>query len=340
MTAFAEDMKSAQVEWRRTRLSNQTPGRQNNREYDHILPSAHWQLNLWPEIAEGGTSALQAYLHDGAIRKHTGAHNLLSSWTLCANLYFPFRDADGKSLLAGFLREFISSDIQTVTAIELEYEAPDPNLKPAVLLGETDGARGAGQTSPDVAFEIRTSNGPGVVLVESKFTEYHFYACSGRKKTPRGRVPNPDTSRCLDASSVLRAPQTKCHLVVWGRAYWKHLAPVTNPDAISSLKCCPAAFDGYQLFRQQALAEGLANSGAFPVVFSCVAYDSRNQDLMHCLRVSTGLQDIKHDWPQLFRGKSRFAVFTHQQWVSWVDAHASRSRSSWLHYVRDRYGMF
>ena len=339
VTAFAEEMKASQVRWRRNHLSNQVRGRQNKREYDHILPLSDWELNLWPGIATGTTSSLPKYLYDNRIRKHTGAHNLLSSWTLCANLYFPFRDPAGRSLLAGFLRESVSSDIDVVTAIELEYESPNPRLKPAVLLGETDGGRGAGQTSPDMAFEVQTSRGAGVILVESKFTEHHFYRCSGRKKKPVGRIPNPDTSRCLNPLVVLSAPQTQCHLNSWDRLYWSHLAPVANRDALASLKCCPAAFDGYQLFRQQALAEALAQSGAFATVLSCVAYDSRNGVLMHCLRQSTGLEDIERGWQHLFPGKSRFATFTHQQWVRWVASHASDARADWLDYVRDRYGI-
>jgi hypothetical protein len=74
-------------------------------------------------------------------------------------------------------------------------------------------------------------------------------------------------------------------------------------------------------------------------VLSCVAYDSRNGVLMHCLRQSTGLEDIERGWQHLFPGKSRFATFTHQQWVRWVASHASDARADWLDYVRDRYGI-
>jgi len=55
MTAFAEEMKASQVQWRRSHLSNQVRGSQNNREYDHILPRSDWELNLWPGIASGST---------------------------------------------------------------------------------------------------------------------------------------------------------------------------------------------------------------------------------------------------------------------------------------------
>ncbi len=339
MIEFTEAMKSSQIKWRRSHLSIQTPGRQNNRAYEYILPWQHWALNLWPALAEQGPTSLPQYLHENRIRKHTGSHNLLSSWALCANLYFPFRDPSGLALLASYLREYVSPDIGAVTSVELEYEATDPGLKPIVLLGETDGGRGAGQTSPDVAFEVRTSAGIGVVLVESKFTEHHFYPCSGRKKRPGGRAPNPDVKRCLDPVAILRSPQAQCHLTSWGRKYWTFLAPVADPGAMVDLKCCPAAFDGYQLFRQHALAEALAGSRRFASVFSCVAYDSRNTDLMHCLDRSTGLRDITREWNRLFKGGSRFVAFTHQSWASWVASNAAHERSSWLGYIHDRYGI-
>ena len=339
MTAFAEEMKASQVRWRRGHLSNQVRGRQNNREYDHILPWSDWELNLWPGIADGTDCSLPKYLREGRLGKHAGAHSLVSSWTLCANLYFPFRDPSGRSLLAGFLREALSPEIEDVTAIELEYESPDPRFRPPVLLGETDGGRGAGQTSPDLAFEVQTSRGAGVILVESKFTEHHFYRCSGRKKKPRGRIPNPDPSRCLDPLAVVSSPQTQCHLDSWDRLYWSHLSAVANRREFASLKCCPAAFDGYQLFRQQALAEALAQAAPFASVWSCVAYDSRNGTLMHSLHRSTGVEAVDRDWQRLFPGKAHFATFTHQQWVTWVASHEGIVRADWLTYVRNRYGI-
>ena len=318
MLSFVETMKSDQIRWRRANLSNLVRGRQNRREYDHILPREAWELNLWPGMTDAAGIPLPVYLQQEHIRKHTGSHNLLSSWVLAANLYFPFRGPEGRRLLAGFLRESIAEEIRDVFQIELEYESPDPALAPPTLLGETDGGRGAGQTSPDLAFEVDTLHGPGVVLVESKFTEHNFYSCSGRKKNPEGRTPNPDPSRCMDADAVASDPDRQCHLPTWGRLYWKHLAPVANLPSFRSLKCCPAAFGAYQLFRQQALAEGFAASGKYALVVSAVAYDAQNVDLITSTARTTGIQDIRTDWGGLFRGRARFAVFTHQDWVKWV----------------------
>ena len=217
----------------------------------------------------------------------------------------------------------------------MEY-AECGKLHPSVLLGEGGGSRGAGQTSPDLALLV--NEGQGLVLVENKFVEHSFYSCSAH--SPKGsarRAGNPDPSRCDKASAVLDDPQSMCHQVVWGRRYWEYLAPVANRERISSLRCCPAARAGYQLFRQQALAEGIAASGKYDMVLSCVALDERNDTLQGCLR-STGIADVR-DWGDLLRGRARFAVFTHQQWVAWVRTHNRDGLwADWLSYVESRYG--
>lgn len=337
---FYYQMREDQLEWRRHNCSNQEHGKQNGGEHEHVLPIDTWELNLWSGIDSQSEHSLPDYLKENRIRKHTGSHNLLSSWALCANLYFPFRCETGYEMLAGFLRQFISPEIKSVSCVELEYELEDTALQPDVLLGEMDGGRGTGQTSPDVAFLVETENGTGVILLECKFTEHRFYTCSGRKSKPRNGNPNRDLNRCLNVAAILDDPHKQCHLYEWKRKYWDHLQPVANSQEISQLKACPAAFDGYQLFRQQSLAEGIAQSDKFALVVSAVAYDKRNTRLMLSLNRSTGITDIRSVWSSLFTGKAGFSTFTHQAWVDWVREHDQKGQwKEWLEYIAKRYGM-
>lgn len=181
-SVFKDNERSLQIEWRARSGLPMTPGWHVRARYDHVLPPHQWTLGLWPGIrSENATSGevdLPAYLIENNIKRHTGSHNLLSSWILCANLYFPFRSAVGRALLAQFLAATISENILEVVSVELEYEGKG-DLHPSPLLGEDSGGRGTGQTSPDIAFVVRTANGSGIVLVESKYTEHWFYACSG-----------------------------------------------------------------------------------------------------------------------------------------------------------------
>ncbi|KKK83326.1 hypothetical protein LCGC14_2794530, partial [marine sediment metagenome] len=88
---------------------------------------------------------------------------------------------------------------------------------------------------------------------------------------------NPDPSRCMDLPDL----PGRCYLLSWqrgrraNRRYWKYLR--LSDKGRQTLARCPAATGGYQLFRQQALAEAIARHGPYDLVVSCVAYDERNR---------------------------------------------------------------
>lgn len=340
MGRFYDEICAKQIDWRRNNPALPTEwGVQNRKRKEHILPRDSWPANLWEPIAGTDDRSVLRYLDEQHKNGHSGTHNLLSSWVLCANLYYPFRGEIGRQTLAEFLRANVSSTIIGVHCVELEYQHKELALRPAALLGEMDGSPGNGQTSPDVAFHVETKSGRGIVLVECKFVEHSFYRCTGRNLNVRNPVRNEDTSRCKNAAAVLQAPEKQCHLVIWKRRYWEHLKPVIAPDAWAELKACPAAFGGYQLFRQQALAEGIAHCSTLALVVSAVAFDSRNQELVRCMARSTGIHDFRTDWGKLFRGQTQFATFTHQAWVQWVREHNQSGRwTDWLNYVENRYG--
>lgn len=337
--SFHEKMRTWQVTWRNTQgnVESREWGWQNGRQYEHILPSAKWEQGLWPGIRNGAPNPLPEYIHRSGIHAHQGKHNLMSSWVLCANLYFPFgQTAGGRALLAGFLRAHVSPDVQTVDELHLEYAEVGP-LHPSTLLGESGGSRGSGQTSPDLALQVNGRR--GLILIENKLVEHSFYPCSARRTTSsEDRPGNPDPYRCLNVANVLANHSRECHQCVWGRRYWDILRPVANESAIRALKCCPAAHAGYQLLRQHALAVGIARSGKYREVMSCVALDERNDALITCLK-RTGITDLESGWAALFIGGAAFKVFTHQDWVRWVRQHGDLSIwQSWLTYVMDRYG--
>ena len=107
---------------------------------------------------------------------------------------------------------------------------------------------------------------------------------------------------------------------------------------VGELSSCPAATGGYQLLRQHALALAIADHRRETLVVSAVAYDGRNEGLMRCLTRSTGLKDIRTDWPRLFGDQVIFKTFTHQSWVTWVAKHdTSGNWSDWVQYVSRRY---
>lgn len=339
MNAFDQEMTQHQVQWRRANVKSLEPGYQNGRPYPWILPPRLWEEGLWPGIRSGSLHSLPAYLAANGIEKHTGAHNLKSSWVLCANLYFPFGRPEGLDILTGFLRAQVSPLIESVVGVELEFALPFP-LDPQALLGEPEGGRrGANQTSPDVAFLVRTSGGRGLILTENKLVEHSFYPCSGRKRSAQNRHP----SACLDWPGLQASLRAQCWQLHWGdkgggnRRYWDHFK--LSEKGRAALRQCPAATAGYQLFRQQALAEAIADSGEYDLIVSCVAYDARNDTLRRCLR-PTGVEDFSTGWGPLLEGKAQFRTFTHQEWVSWVRSHDAGGRwTDYLRYVEGRYDL-
>ncbi len=332
MADFDHYMNDYQTHWRHDHLENSEEGEQHQKRRPWILPRELWEEGLWYNIRSGHDNSLPAYLDSTGVQKHDGVHNLKSSWVQCANLYFPFRE--GREIIASFLHEHVSPLIETVDQVELEW-AEKPPLDPATLLGEPHGQRGKNQTSPDIAFVV--NGGKGIVLTENKFTEHSFYPCSGRKRT----YGNPDPQRCMNLNKVTNDTANQCYMLKWNngrrtnRKYWDYLK--FTGEGFTTLKCCPAATAGYQLFRQQALAEALAQTVNYKFVISSVAYDNRNQTLIECLK-STGVNDFAKSWGTLFEGKAKFAVFTHQQWVEWVHKHDPHGMwQDWLKYVTKRY---
>lgn len=249
MKDFDQWMTRQQVSWRATHIACTEWGEQNRKRYPWILPAELWEEGLWQGIRSNSPHPLPDYLRINKVQKHSGVHNLKSSWMLCANLYFPFgASSEGRALLAGFLLSHVSPEIHSVNAIELEY-AEGGDLHPSVLLGETGGGRGAGQTSPDLGLLV--NEGRGLVLLENKFLEHSFYQCSARRTNSSSiRAGNPDSSRCDNALTVASDPKSQCHQAFWGRRYWQHLAPVVealpqNPKLPQKSKRCPKTISGW-----------------------------------------------------------------------------------------------
>jgi hypothetical protein len=329
---FYGKQKKHQIEWRKDNISIKEWGTQNGREYSHIIPRENWEETLWNGIRDD----VKRFLTEKEVQAHTGTHNLLSSWVNCANLYFPVRnEQEFKRLMLGFLQERIDANIHAIENVELEF-ALNGELSPEKVLGEIGGKRGSGQTSPDVAFLVQYKNERGIVLTESKYTEHNFYKCSARTTEESERRPaNPDPSRCLQSANGLDY-RTICHQMVWGRKYWDNLKLSEHGKEV--LKMCPAATAGYQMFRQQSLAEAIASKSEFDLVVSAVAFDGRNQPLITSNQPS-GVKDFQTEWGGLFEGKALFKTWTHQEWVEYVRQNGEEKVSKeWVNYINKRYG--
>jgi len=333
-------MREYQILWKKKFLPHITKkGYQNGKAYDHIIPRSLKEENFYLPIRKELFDKENGYLAQNHIQPHTGIHNLLSSWTVCANMYWPFNNQEGKKLLSRWLSKETKLDVLEISQIELEYEDPVPGLNPGNLLGEnSQGKRGSGQTSPDLAIKFKTSNSEnGILLIESKFTEHSFYVCSGyQKKTMTKNVPNPNKDRCLDTGLVLSSEFKECHLNVWGRKYWNLIGMDADRSVFVSLKRCPMSTSCYQLFRQQALAKGFKDH--YDIVVSCVVSDERNTILVNSGK-SVGLSSFPEGWKKLFPSLP-FYWFTHNSWYKFVKGNNPNGIwDKWLEYIGIRYDL-
>lgn len=330
--SFREQQKNIQEKWKHGHISNPKCGIQNGGKYSHIIPKKIWLETVWPGIK----GELPKYLASHKIQPHTGIHNLLSSWVVSANLYFPIRlHSSLKELMVKFLNSKLNVSITCISEVELEFAFED-NLSPSQLLGEVGGSRGSGQTSPDVAFLVSIGNESGLILTECKFTEHSFYPCSARREESKGdKEGNQDPSRCMKRANGYNY-RNICQQSVWKRKYWDLLKLSEYGEKV--LTRCPAATAGYQLFRQQALAAGILSNSSFNLVASTVAFDERNTSLVKSLR-STGVEDFQTDWGKLFAGEVVFKTWTHQEWVQFVrNNQVDNEWDDWLNYLKERYG--
>jgi hypothetical protein len=330
---FRDEQIKLHLSWREKQEISKEYGSQNGKIRSWIVPKTEWKKTIWIQLEK----SLSDYLLKEQVQHHVGVHNLLSSWVLCSNLYFGICINDKfKELFRQFLEKKLEMSIKVVNKIYLEF-AMDGNLSPANLLGEPEGKRGSRQTSPDVAVSFTGEDKNILLLIECKYTEHSFYNCSGRKrKTGLGLTPNPNPERCLTKEPIENI-QNNCHQILWGRKYWDFLR--ISEYGKNTLIKCPASIGGYQLIRQQALAEGILKSGKFSKVFSCVAYDGRNETLMESMKL-TGINSIKNEWKKLFNLKSDFITWEHQDWVEYVRKNNTEQfEKDWLKYMNERYGM-
>lgn len=328
MQNFIELMRDHQIKWRKKNLTHiKGNGEQNGRVYERILPWEYHMQNFYPGIQKD----LQEYVEKNKIRMHTGIHNLMSSWVLCANLYWPFRNSDGFNLLSQYLSNSSGIDINRIKELELEY-AEEGEFDPQHLLGEDAGIRGSGQTSPDLAIKFVTKdNKKGIFLIESKFTEHSFYVCSGYNKIKDGKLP-PDPAKCKNTAGIIQSDFQDCRLVTWKRKYWDLLKQDLNLDKFRYTKC-PMAVCCYQLFRQQALAKGLEKK--YDISISCVSVDSRNEKLINSPK-KIGLKPFPEGWKEIFP-RVNFLWLNHSNWFDFVKSHNNGMWDEWLEYMSERY---
>lgn len=75
------------INWRKFNIADTEWGNYNKKQYEHLVPKQNWSETIWIDIKDD----LIHYIRSNHIQTHTAVNSLISSWVLCANLYFPIR---------------------------------------------------------------------------------------------------------------------------------------------------------------------------------------------------------------------------------------------------------
>jgi hypothetical protein len=182
------------------------------------------------------------------------ARALHSSQCFAVNVFGP--TADDPALARAVLQHLLPKgrvDFRDSVSVKFEFTP----IGAPIWLGER-----RQPTQIDVYFAIdRSGLSIGHVLVEVKFSELRFSGCRGWESKANAPSPNPDRSRCLNSSAIVKAPQMNCWLAEnEGRHYWEIISRADSSisaHAIESIGPCPFRYGLYQMMRNRVLADEL-----------------------------------------------------------------------------------
>ncbi|MFB0533895.1 MAG: hypothetical protein ACETWR_02820 [Anaerolineae bacterium] len=336
--AFEQQEIFRQVAFKRQRwphLGDGSASKWPTHTYPHILPAGHERLAFYEPLAD---AILSYFGVDVAL--HSEVLNLKSSQAACLNFLFPFRqDLD---LAKSALRPFLPG-LREVTGIEFEYTGPPEVTK---WLGEPErGKRGLYRTSIDVAiFWIGRSKRKHITLVEWKYTERNFGACSAFQSASKD-----DRARCLSLNVAKdRDPARSCLLTAGGdrrsRRYWEHMeaAGISLP-AFASVQGCPFQGPFYQLMRQFLLAAYLRQAEKADEVEVVSIGFARNIELHKVPPQLRSLIDREEEgivgaWNAVLEGVPPLRHWTVEQFMARVRVNKIEGIDlGWRNYLRERY---
>ena len=240
------------------------------------------------------------------------------------------------------LRPFLPG-LREVTGIEFEYTGTP---KVTQWLGEPErGKRGLYRTSIDAAvFWVGRSKKRCITLVEWKYTERNFGACSAFQSAPKD-----DKARCraLDVARD-RDLARSCLLTTGGdrrsRRYWEHMeAAGISLSAFSNVQGCPFQGPFYQLMRQFLLAAYLQQTGEadqVDVVSIGFARNTKLDEVPSQLRslVDSGGEGVVGAWNAVLNGVPPMRHWTVEELMARVRVNKIEGIDlGWRNYLRERY---
>jgi len=304
--------------------------------YPHILPDGHVRKVYYEPIAD----KILQYLDVEDIALHTEALNLKSSQVACFNFLFPFRS--DLSLATRVLQPLLPG-LNSVTGIDFEYTGP---IEATKWLGEPlGGKRGQNRTSIDAAIfwndeDLRR----GAILIEWKYTEHNFGACSAfsnGNKEEKAICRSVSVAKDSDPAHHCLLTSGKRHR---SRRYWEHLERAgISLQEFSEVQGCPFQGPLYQLMRQYLLGAFLKKSNIVDQ-FKVVSMDFPGNKALH--RIPKHLHPMDQQdtskvidlWNKALHVDNKMRHITVEELMGHVD-NAGIIDTDWREYISERYGV-
>lgn len=295
-----------------------------SKDRPYVLPTREdWPLNLWPPLA---TPEHLALLDVRAKDLHRWVHHLQSSQAFALNLFGPLKIAAATDDPAWtWAREVFGPWFADVTDVTFEYPLDGDPLKEV----RPDSPH---RTRVDVA--VKHAGGRSVTLIEVKFTESEFGACSAARD-----ASDSPKSACTQPGWTL-ASSGACPLVKYGgRKYFELMKEsVVNVDALEGFggDGCPLRNGRYQVVRNLLIASRLKRSGLH-VRFAVAAPDATNNPRLHGPASIGPAPDMESFLSGLVQPDAIQTLFIAVERVIAGATSSSEAAASWRDYMKRKY---
>lgn len=261
------------IDWKRRSISAER-GVYRGREYDAILPA---ESDI-PAMIYRPIVPLLEQMQQGAFayKPHKFAHHAVSSQTACINLFMPLllsKSADTiLPTIAGAPDDFCSmARDRLFNGFCFEYWGQDIVEGSGLL---RDHSLQAG-TDADVAIAYHNTSGRfSLWLIEHKLSEKEFTECGAYNSRN-----NTTKSSCKGCSltDIAQEPERCYYHAVKGYRYWELIeSRIERYRGAVEMEGCPFRHGMNQLWRNQALAFALEDTGIYDRVTFSVCHHARN----------------------------------------------------------------
>lgn len=317
------------IDYKRSVLRIEEPGKYAGRKYDAVLPDEF--KGQLPHLYEPVRQRFIDHQQTFHFKTHKFADHMASSQIACANLFLPIM---AQPAVAPAILKAVKPDLASIATDQLDAgfriefwdEVQNDAAGQNGLLGDHNSTAG---TDADCAIAYRNhDNQLCLWLIEHKLTEAEFTTCGGAKS--KGRQAGKHS--CDSIAEILKNPNFCYYHSACRYEYWNITGRYPDEFPLSNLlKAGECPFKGglNQLWRNQLLAIAIEKSPEWPYekVFFSVVHHPGN----------TALAASMDEFMALTGNSGRFTRFTADRLVNPAKSCGSTELMDWAKWYNNLY---